>query len=582
MRHGTSRGSGVPDNGCRMPELPRCYAGEADPMQRLVAFSYLQAQDARQETEGERQKDADCQSRVVAPRQHTAEARLSPEQSLEFIVDQARHITGADGAAIALRDSGDFICRGRSGVLTPDLGARVDPHSGISGACLREGEVQQCDDTETDSRVDPSVCRGQGIRSILAVPVRRGDVLGILAVFSGWAGVFRERDVRALSLLAGLVVAQLPQGAPGVAGVAETLPAQPGPDTTEAPHAAEPTARRDAELPPAALEVRGEAPARRERRSLKSAVLALAVLAVTSEVVVWRGSHVNEVFRMAKAPFATPTPGPTPHPNTPAITKPAATISGPQTTLKTAPGKTISPAPTPGPTRARPPQSGLGEKGIPASTTAPPGESPEASSMANAPSPRLEGPVNLHSLFAGLETILQPEVINPTASASLPGPKDASKAHENGKRALQKHKKARAEAQLQHLLEFRGVLKDHYINVRRVVFVRFAIYAQPQGGAPLWQEVQDVEVDQLGSFTAQVGATSAGGFPQFARGLWLGWLVQLPGEVERRMWLVDTLSGLTADGAVARMLARDPVGQPTSENGEASENTTDRKRIRPD
>jgi len=48
------------------------------------------------------------------------------------------------------------------------------------------------------------------------------------------------------------------------------------------------------------------------------------------------------------------------------------------------------------------------------------------------------------------------------------------------------------------------------------------------------------------------------------------------------MWLVDTPPGLTTDGAAARMLARDPVGQPTSENGEASGNTTDRRKVRPD
>jgi len=170
-------------------------------------------------------------------------------------------------------------------------------------------------------------------------------------------------------------------------------------------------------------------------------------------------------------------------------------------------------------------------------------------------------------------------VINPKAPTSLP-----SNSRENGKRALQKHKKAETQARLQHILEFQGVLKNRNANVRRIVGVRFTIYAQPQGGAPLWQEVQDVEVDQLGSFTAQVGSNSTGGFPPFAveTALWLGWLVQLPGEVEQRMWLVNTPSGLTADGAVARMLARDPVGQPTSENGEASGNTTGRKKIRPD
>ena len=54
------------------------------------------------------------------------------------------------------------------------------------------------------------VCRNLGMRSILAVPLRRQeDVLGIMVVFSGWAGVFGERDIRALKLLAGLVIEAL-------------------------------------------------------------------------------------------------------------------------------------------------------------------------------------------------------------------------------------------------------------------------------------------------------------------------------------------------------------------------------------
>jgi len=580
MRHETIQGSGALDRWYRMPALPMGYSGETDPIQRLFAHAYLQVQRARQQTEAERQTDADCQAAVIATQRHIAEAHLSPEQCLEFIVYQARLLTRADGAAIALSDGSDFICRGRSGELAPDPGARVDRQSGISGACLRTGEAQQCDDTETDPRVAPSVCRGQGMRSILAVPVRRADVVGILAVFSGWAGAFSERDVRTLSLLAALVVAQLPQDAPEVARVADAQPAQAKPDTTEALHAAEFTAQRDAELLPAAFGVR-EAPARRGWRSLRSAVLALAVLVITSEAVVWRGLHVKNVFRVAKVFFATLSPGATPHPSTSAITLPTATARPAQTILKTVPEKTPSPASAADRTRARPP----GEKSPLALSKTLPQEGPEPSVIANPPSARLEGPVNVRSLFAGFDSVVQPDVINPKASTSLPTPKDASNVRENAKRALEKHKKAESRAQLQQVLEFRGLLKDRYINVRRVVGVRFAIYAQPQGGVPLWQEVQDVEVDELGSFSARVGSNSGGGFPAFAveSPLWLGWLVQLPGEVERpRIWLVSTPSGLMADGAIARIITRDSADEPTSEPRQSVGRQTDGKKIKPD
>jgi len=555
MRQGTIHSSAAPDRPSRMPELPRCYSGETVPIQRLFALAYLRVQQARQEAEDERQKDADCQSAVIVTQQHTAEAHLSLEQCLELIVDQARRITAVDGAAIALRDGKDFICRGRSGPLAPDLGARVDLQSGISGACLREGEVQQCDDTETDSRVDPSVCRSQGIRSILAVPVRRDGVFGILAVFSGWAGVFSERDVRALSLLAESVGTRLLQAAPVDAGVAETPPGQLAPDTAETPHALESTDRCDVELPPAALEVR-ESPARRERWALKTAVLALAALVVTSEVVVWRGLHVKEVFSMAKALFAAPTSGAMPRSTSHAIPKPAATIPRPQTTLKTVPKTTPSSTATPDWTRSS--RNAHGDKVPTASTRQLPDQGAQAAAVPNPTSGRIEGPLNLHSLFAGLEKVVQPEPVNSEAHTTLPSGETGDKIHGNDQPQL-KRKAHRSQAESEHILAFRGELRDrmHMSRTQGVVAIRFAIYAQSQGGAPLWQEVQNVEVDQFGDFSAQVGSTSAGGFPEFARGLWLGWLVQQPGEVERRMWLVDTPSGFRGEGAVGQIADRD-------------------------
>jgi len=176
----------------------------------LLAFAYVQAQKTHQEAEEELRKDAGTLSAVLAAQSQLAAAHLDLEQSLEFIADGARRLTGAGGAAIALREGRKVVCRGRSGLTAPDLGACLNPDSGISGECLSSGEVQLCDDTERDRRVDVWVCRNLGMRSILAVPLRRQeDVLGVIVVFSGWAGVFGERDIRALKLLAGLVIEAL-------------------------------------------------------------------------------------------------------------------------------------------------------------------------------------------------------------------------------------------------------------------------------------------------------------------------------------------------------------------------------------
>ena len=45
------------------------------------------------------------------------------------------------------------------------------PDAGLSGECVRTGEIVRCEDTETDRRADRLVCRRLDLRSIVIVPV---------------------------------------------------------------------------------------------------------------------------------------------------------------------------------------------------------------------------------------------------------------------------------------------------------------------------------------------------------------------------------------------------------------------------
>ena len=70
---------------------------------------------------------------------------------------------------------------------------------------------------------------------------------------------------------------------------------------------------------------------------------------------------------------------------------------------------------------------------------------------------------------------------------------------------------------------------------RAVETVTLAIYAEPTGGAPLWQETQSVAVDAKGRYALLLGATSAEGLPAAvlaAGAQWLGTKFDRPGEVE--------------------------------------------------
>jgi hypothetical protein len=136
--------------------------------------------------------------------------RAHPEAALEFLADRARLLTRASGAAIALGEGGEMVCRASS-ADAPPVGARFQAGSGFSGECVRTAKLQRCDDAETNPLVDRESCRSLGIRSMIAVPVlRAGTVSGLLEVFSPHPYAFEESDAVALGRLAEIITQVVP------------------------------------------------------------------------------------------------------------------------------------------------------------------------------------------------------------------------------------------------------------------------------------------------------------------------------------------------------------------------------------
>ena len=107
------------------------------------------------------------------------------EPAISVIAERAQTLTGASGAAIALRKGDEMVCRARAGRTAPDLGVRLQSDSGISADCIRTGEVVLCHDAEKNPQVDLAACQRLGVRSILAAPLRHfRRTLGVFEVFS--------------------------------------------------------------------------------------------------------------------------------------------------------------------------------------------------------------------------------------------------------------------------------------------------------------------------------------------------------------------------------------------------------------
>ena len=173
-------------------------AQRAGPSQREGASSEQADSVARDPVE----EIAQVEKRLAAAGGGAVSHDLALDIVLNDLVEQARRMTRANGAAIALERDREMICRASTG-NAPDLGTRVDTTSGLSGTCLNTGTIQQCSDTEQDPRVDAEGCRSLELRSMLLVPLADGeDPFGILEVFSSVPHNFGEKDVKNLQDLA--------------------------------------------------------------------------------------------------------------------------------------------------------------------------------------------------------------------------------------------------------------------------------------------------------------------------------------------------------------------------------------------
>jgi putative methionine-R-sulfoxide reductase with GAF domain len=133
-------------------------------------------------------------------------AQRDLEAALQLLAERAQYITGASGAAIALLEDSEMICRASAGPSAPQRGAEVQMKSGLTGESVRTRQVLRCDDAETDSRVNRESCRALGIKSVMVLPLlREQEVIGVFELLADRPSAFEERDVTALERLAEMV-----------------------------------------------------------------------------------------------------------------------------------------------------------------------------------------------------------------------------------------------------------------------------------------------------------------------------------------------------------------------------------------
>jgi len=132
--------------------------------------------------------------------------------TLQLLAERAQYITAATGAAIALRDHEEMVCRASAGPSAPEVGARLQTNSGLSGESIRTQQTLRCDDAATDTRVNRESCEALGIASVVVMPLVHGtEVIGVFELFSDKPHIFEGRDITALERMGSMVFTALEQ-----------------------------------------------------------------------------------------------------------------------------------------------------------------------------------------------------------------------------------------------------------------------------------------------------------------------------------------------------------------------------------
>ncbi len=154
----------------------------------------------------------DTLAAVTAVQRQVESLGSNLDAALQLLAERAQTFLRASGTAIALAedDPAFMVCKASSGNDAPPIGARLQVGSGFSGECVKSGKILRCDDAETDTRVDQETCRALGIRSILAVPVRRDEkAIGLVETFASQPNAFTEGDSRVLQRLTDIILMAL-------------------------------------------------------------------------------------------------------------------------------------------------------------------------------------------------------------------------------------------------------------------------------------------------------------------------------------------------------------------------------------
>jgi hypothetical protein len=147
--------------------------------------------------------------------------------SAKLVTDRLLKLVAAAGVSISVVSNGYLDCVAESGMPAKVPGSSVASHSLIATERLKAGETFASDDAQRDMRLDGALCVRLGVGSVMAAPLFRfGEIAGLVEVRWAWANGFRESDIAACKLIAGLATGMLERQASSSMQLTSDIPQQ--------------------------------------------------------------------------------------------------------------------------------------------------------------------------------------------------------------------------------------------------------------------------------------------------------------------------------------------------------------------
>ena len=178
---------------------------DRESFQRLLASAF-----AVQES----QIDPPLLSGIMEVHRLIKKRELTVDAVMPLVVDSARDLANAAGVAVGLLEGNQLVYRAGSGCSAGNIGSRVKASLTLPPNAKPTREILCVEDVDTDTRIEASICRQFGAKSLLILPLYRSRALaGLLEVLFSEAHCFEDREVRTYRLMAGLIESALEQAA---------------------------------------------------------------------------------------------------------------------------------------------------------------------------------------------------------------------------------------------------------------------------------------------------------------------------------------------------------------------------------